>query len=226
MTLNKKKVLVVSLALCLIAILSFGTLAWFNASDEITNQFMVTDSETDPDEIFSVDVYETAVEEDGKTVKDADGDGEADITESGNVYDDIVPGVPYIKDPTVKNTGKYDQWVRVNVTIDEAEDWQAIFADYGITDLSTVFQNHNETVWTRYDAPAYDSTAKTLTYTYYLNDILEPGETVVLFDGIKLPEVLTQADMAKVSAFNIKVVAQAIQAEGTGDTALEAFDKY
>jgi hypothetical protein len=187
---------------------------------------MVTDSETDPDEIFSVDVYETAVEEDGKTVKDADNDGVADITDSGNVYDDIVPGVPYIKDPTVKNTGKYDQWVRVNVTIDEAEDWQDIFADYGITDLDTVFLNFNANAWTRYDAPVANVTADTLTYTFYLNDILEPGQSEVLFDGFKLPEVLNQTDMAKVSAFNIKVVAQAIQAEGTGDTAYEAFDKW
>ena len=57
MKLNKKKVLVLALAVCLIATLSIGTLAWFSAEDEIKNDFLfATDDEGKPD--FSVDVTE------------------------------------------------------------------------------------------------------------------------------------------------------------------------
>ena len=73
MKLSKKKVLVVALVVCLIAILSMGTLAWFNYTDDITNKFMVaTDSEGTPD--FSLDIWET--ENDDDDTVDADGDGQ------------------------------------------------------------------------------------------------------------------------------------------------------
>ena len=49
---NKKKVFVVAVAVCLIAILSMSSLAWFSDADEVTNQFMVSTSgdEDDPDD--------------------------------------------------------------------------------------------------------------------------------------------------------------------------------
>ena len=37
MKMTKKKVFVAALAICLIAIISMGTLAWCNATDDITN---------------------------------------------------------------------------------------------------------------------------------------------------------------------------------------------
>ena len=70
MKFNKKKVFVSALAISLIAILSFSTLAWFKDSDYIDNDFMITDSEqvTTPDDVFSINIYETAVDADGKLV--------------------------------------------------------------------------------------------------------------------------------------------------------------
>ncbi len=225
MKLTKKKVLVVSLAVCLIAILSFGTLAWFNASDEVTNKFMVTDSTDDPDEIFSVDIYETAVEEDGVTTKDDDNDGVPDVTET-NVYDDIVPEKIYKKDPTVKNTGKYDQWIRVKVTLNDAADWTDLFTTKGL-ELSDVFLGYDETVWSRYDAPVMDQVADTLTYTFYLDNKLEPGQTVTLFENVQFPGAnFDQFDFARVPEFELKLVAEAIQADANGSTAVEGFANY
>ena len=79
MKLTKKKVFVSALAICLIAIISMGTLAWFSAQDEVTNKFMIADSDDDtPDEIFSVDVWENT----------PDGDKDQD----GYEYTDILPG--------------------------------------------------------------------------------------------------------------------------------------
>ena len=37
----KKKILIASLAVCLIAILSFSTLAWFSSTDSVKNTFTV-----------------------------------------------------------------------------------------------------------------------------------------------------------------------------------------
>ncbi len=227
MKLSKKKVLVVSLAICLIAILSFGTLAWFNASDEVTNTFMVADSTDDPDELFSVDIYETAVEEDGVTVKDEDDDGVADTTDSGNTYNNIVPGKLYAKDPTVENTGKYTQWVRVVVTISDAQEWSTLFANKGL-ELLDIFKGYDDTAWSRVKAtPEFDAQANTVTYTFYLNNKLEPGQSVKLFTGVQFPGAsFDQNDFATVPEFTMNFVAQAIQAEETGDTAVEAFTHY
>ena len=74
MKLTKKKVFVAALAVCLIAILSLGTLAWFNASDDITNKFLIADSDGDGTPDFSVEVWEN--ENDNDDNADADGDGE------------------------------------------------------------------------------------------------------------------------------------------------------
>ena len=99
MKLTKKKVFVVALVVSLIAILSLGSLAWFNASDSVENKIMITDSETNPDDVFSVDVYETLVDENGDPVDPVQ------KTDS-NTYDDIAPGDVLTKDPTLENTGK------------------------------------------------------------------------------------------------------------------------
>ena len=77
MKMNKKKLLVSAVALCLIAILSMGTLAWFSADDEVTNKFMIATSEdANPEDIFSVDVWENTP------------DGRVD--EGEYVYEDIM----------------------------------------------------------------------------------------------------------------------------------------
>ena len=41
MKLSKKKVFALALAVCLIATLSFGSLAWFTDNDSVTNEFKV-----------------------------------------------------------------------------------------------------------------------------------------------------------------------------------------
>ena len=117
MKISKRKVLVVALAVCLVAILSVGTLAWFADDDSVTNKFMVTNSEDEPDKIFSVDLYETEVDENGDPVVPAK------KTDIGNTYDDIAPGDVLTKDPTVENTGLYDQWIRLNVTVSNVKNW-------------------------------------------------------------------------------------------------------
>ena len=58
---NKKKIFVLALAVCLLATVSFSTLAWFNASDKVENKFYVADSNGDGTPDFTVDVFEMQV---------------------------------------------------------------------------------------------------------------------------------------------------------------------
>lgn len=212
----KKKVLLAAVALSLVAIVSMGTLAWFSDSDEVTNKFMVTDSETNPDKIFSVELYETKVDEDGVPVAPYE-------KTDANVYDNIAPGDVLTKDPTIENTGKYDQWIRVIVTVDNADAWIAALGNN--YDLGTIFGGHDETAWTRYEVGTYDN--NTYTMTYYLNSKLAAGEKVVLFETVNIPTELTQEDMVFVGGeFELKIVAQALQYDNTGDNCYDAFANF
>lgn len=221
---NKKKLLSLALAVIMIAILSFGTLAWFSDSDDVTNNFYIASSDdpSDPDDIFSVDVWEKV---------DTDGDGNPDTIEPGKDADggksefkNILPGSKYVKEPIIENTGAYDQYIRVVVTLSDAKAWMKIL-DRGY-DLSTIFLGHDEALWTR-DKGSVEG--DNLVYVYYLNQKLQPGETnaVTLFTHVQIPTHLTQKDMAELNGgFEMTIRADAIQTENLGDgvtTAKQAF---
>ena len=199
---NKKKLLSVSLVVIMIAILSFSTLAWFNDADSVKNEFYVASSDDDtPEEIFSVDVWENTPEED----KDQD----------GYVYEDILPGSNLKKEVFVENTGYYAQYVRMNVTITNADAWIAALGNG--YDLGTMFGGHDETLWTRFEPGVYNAVENTYTMTFYLNKVLESGETACLFENIVIPTQLTQADMVFVGgSFSLTAVAEAVQTENLG----------
>ena len=217
---NKKKLFALAMVVCMLAILSFSTLAWFSDADEVTNYFEVatSDDPSDPDDIFSVDVWEYV---------DTDGNGQiddADKDQDGITYNDILPGGRYHKEPHVENTGAYSQWIRVKVTVSCASVFQTALDKGQGYDLSKIFEGHDETAWTRGEIAA-DTTADTLTYVYYLNYRLEPTEDATLFHTVVMPAELTQDDMAAMGgAFSINVVAEAVQGDNTGTTAQEAFE--
>ncbi len=220
MSMNKKKVLAVSLVVCLVAILSFGTLAWFNASNEIVNTFKVANSD-DPNQTpeFSVEV----LEKDPVT-----GTPESE----GNTYYGVLPGDVISKDPSVKNTGDYDQWIRVAVTLDKAQGWAAAggslkFKDlftgstYGLAaDVATATED-----WLLVADTAAVSNDKAVWYLYY-NKKLTPNSTPAqVFTAVNIPTVFTQQDMAGINnEFNVSIKAEALQADNTGTNAVAAFD--
>lgn len=207
---KKKKLLFVSLVVIMIAILSFGTLAWFNDSDSVTNQFHVatSDDPSDPDDIFSVDIWENTPEGD----KDQD----------GHSYEKILPGSNLKKEVCVENTGAYDQYVRVVVTLSDGQAWlEVLGAGY---ELGTIFTGHDESLWTRSVGTIIGDE---IIYVYYLNEKLAPEATAELFTNVVIPTHLTQEDMAKLGGgFEMSIRADAIQTENLGegvDTAAEAF---
>lgn len=214
MKMTKKKVFVTALAICLIAIISMGTLAWFNASDSITNEFKIADSNGDGTPDFSVDVWENDPAD--PTVKDQDG-----VT-----YTDIAPGDKLAKNPTVENTGDYDQWIRVYVTFDDWAVIEAACQNQGISSDVRTWLDVDAAAWTA-DNNATVVANNTVTYVYYLNSKLAKDQTAVLFNNVTIPGDFEQEDMKFTSGnFTITVKAEALQADNTGDTAQAAFAAY
>ena len=215
MKMNKKKVFVTALVVCLVAILSMGSLAWFSAQDNATNKFYVADStDTKPEDIFSVEVFERV---------DTDGDGEKDaaLFENGFDYKDVLPGDLLVKEPVVRNTGYYSQYIRAIVTISDATAWLNAVGEN--IDMSTVFIGFDETKWTNIQKKTDDGT-DTMTYVLYYDGILESGKDITLFTNVKIPESLTQAQAVAFGGdFTIDVKAQAVQTENVGETAYAAF---
>lgn len=210
---EKRKALMAAVAVCLVALLAIGTLAIFTARDSITNTFLMTSNnpEDPDDELFSIRIYETA-EDGGQTTE-------------GRTYQNIAPGDVLDKDPTVQNTGQYGQWIRMMITLTNAQVWQEICEAHQ-TDLPSMLGGYDENTWTRYDEPVYDAAADTLTYTFYLDRELDVGEAATLFTTLTIPGSFDLTDMNRLNTFQISVSADAIQSAHTGSNAKDAFDMY
>ena len=200
MKLTKKKVFVAAIAICLIAIVSVGTLAWFSDSKSVTNNFLVAGSEDEADKIFSVKVWEKTPESDEDT--------------DGYDYTNILPGSVYKKEAHVENTGLYDQYIRVTVTISDAQAWvDALGANFDVAD---VFVGFDATKWTHIwnNMNGATTVPSDLVYVMYYKDVLESGKDITVFTDVKIPESLDQEDVAKFGgSFSIDVKADAVQTE-------------
>ena len=223
MKMTKKKVFVAALAICLVAILSMGSLAWFSAQDSVTNNFYVADStDNDPDDIFSVDVYEKY---------DSDDDGTPEEYQRGISYDDILPGDKLDKDAIVKNTGHYDQYIRVIITISDKAVFKNIVestgADFDTYDVRQHFVGFDSSKWDLVNS-TMDNSGESIQYVLYFNDVLKSGDFFSVFTGVEIPEAMTQEHASHFDddgewGFTIDVKAQAVQTDNVGDSAAQAF---
>ena len=208
---NKKKLFSLALAVIMIAILSFGTLAWFSDDDSVTNNFYIASSDdTDPDDIFSVDVYEN--------------DGTYDY-DKGISYTEILPGDELVKKAYVKNTGHYDQYVRVIITISDKNVWQKIVEDnnmdFATYDIRHHFDGFDSTKWDLEKSTMEYTTKNEIQYVLYYNDILPADKTITVFEGVTIPTFMTQEHASHFDddgswGFTIDVKAQAVQTENVG----------
>ena len=204
---NKKKLLSLSLVVILIAILSFSSLAWFSDADSVENKFMIatSDDPTDPDDIFSVDVWEETPDTDPEHPDDKDDDGYE--------YDKILPGDKLKKTAHVENTGAYDQYIRVTVTISDAQAWiKALGADFNVAE---VFVGFDATQWTHiWNNLVENPNAEEIVYVMYYKDILGVGKDITVFTDIQIPTSLTQDQAAAFEGgFTIDIKADAVQTE-------------
>ena len=215
---SKKKLFTLALVVIMIAILSFSTLAWFNDTDEVTNKFQIATSDDDtPDEIFSVDVWENTPDKD-KNQEDYE-------------YKDILPGDVLKKEVYVENTGYYDQYVRVTVTVSDATAWMAVLkTNGGVPKLEQIVNgwDRNANIWVD-NSSEYVADDDTLVYTMYYNNILlgdqesiyDNGgvhkEEVMVFSEVKIPASMTVEQAAAFKTnFQITVKAEAVQTENLG----------
>ena len=223
---TKKRVLLASLAVCLLALLSARTLAWFTDSKEVVNEFNIATSEdTEKDDIFSVDVWENTPEGD----KDQD----------GYVYEDILPGDVLKKEANVENTGYYDQYIRVTVTVSDAAAWQSALNTTKVPKLEDIVNgwDRNANIWVDNSSEIVDDK---IVYTMYYNGILQGDmesiydnhkSVVTVFTAVKIPQSLTvEQAVAFKNNFAISVKADAVQTENLGidrsqgEGAKEAFE--
>ena len=195
-----------------VSLLSARTLAWFTDSKEVVNEFNIATSEdTEKDDIFSVDVWENTPE------------GEKD--EDGFVYEDILPGDVLKKEANVENTGYYDQYIRVTVTVSDAAAWQAALNTTAVPRLEQIVDGwvRNANVWVDNSSEIVDDK---IVYTMYYNGILQGDmesiydnhkNVVTVFTAVKIPQSLTvEQAVAFKNNFAISVKAEAVQTENLG----------
>lgn len=217
MKMTKKKVFVSALAICLVAIISMGTLAWFNATDNITNNFKVATDENNTDPTFSVKVSETGLD--------------GNETEDGVTYYDVVPGDVINKDPKITNTGDYTQWIRVSVTMTKANYWKNFGGSLAFTDIfkgSTYGLAANVGTatekWLLVEDAVEPNADGTAVWYLYLNREFAAGSDEILFTKVNIDEDFTLDEVLSLGGeFSINVKADALQRDNTGDNAVEAF---
>lgn len=194
----KKKIAALCVVICMLAVAAIGgTLAYFTDNETATNVFTM-----------------------GKV--------DIELTETEWVAPDAVyPGIAYEKNPVVKNVGDDSAWIRVDVTLSDAAAFVTAAGKYQITDLSVIFDEHDETKWTWAEI-VQDAEKDTLTYSYYYNDLLEAGEsTDAIFTQVKIPGQFNNADMKAIGEnFTITIQAHAMQTADDYDTVQEAFAAY
>ena len=215
MKLSKKKVFALALAVCLIATMSMGTLAWFTAEDEVTNNFLVGDSTTTADKVFGVDVWE-------QVDTDRDGNleviGQGDTTENSATYGLILPGETLTKMPYLTNTGVHDQYARAIVTVTGADTLKDLLA----TGYSALLTGTDATKW-ELDNVVYENGQ--FVFTYYYKEVLEAGATsAAIFEGVAIPTGLTVDQAVAMNNFSVNVLGQVIQAEHLVDAEGNAID--
>lgn len=167
---TKKKIVSLCLAAVLVVMAVAGaTVAYFTDTDSKDNTFTVG----------NVDITLT----------------EPSWNTNGQESDDVYPGEPLKKDPTVENVGKNPCFVRIKVENLDQFDQKGMITyrtDYVTGKLGTDWVLHTDG------------------YFYYTK-VLAVGETTdALFDQIVMPTGLTGGETAE----DIVVTAQAVQAQG------------
>ncbi len=218
---TKKKIFVIALAVCLVAILSLGSLAWFTAEDKVTNEFYVADTNTpDAEGVFGIDVWE--YDEDGEKIAE-DGD-----PEDGIVFEEIIAGDHLKKEPHFTNTGIHPMYVRATVTISGADVLKEAFGPDAYDWINPENMLEGTSVKWIHDKTTYDPATKELVHVFYYADILEEGaDTSALFGYVNIPTGLTVDQAERLDNFDVVILGEAIQSKNLNvASAKEAFETY
>lgn len=211
---KKKLTLVVTCIVLVAAMVIGGTLAYFTDSKTATNTFTMGN--------VNIKLDET-------DIKNPEGD-----RVTSNAYD-VYPGEVVTKDPIVHNTGKNGAYIRATVNV---YNWMNLVAAY-YPDFKETFPNDGYKAalnllvgelgdgWSVVGVVAGDTfTIGQFDAKFVLkyDGVLDAGaDTTAMFQTVTIPAGI---DNANASSFqSVKVVAQAIQADGF-DTWKAAFAAY
>ena len=210
----KKKIFALMLCIAMLAIAVVGgTLAYFTDDDDVTNTFTMGN--------VAISLDEAKVERpEGEDVWEA-----TDERVKENEYEGVYPGAVLPKDPTVHNEGTYGAYVRAKVIVNfnalaGLQESGKLFAN-GVDDSDlTAIVNIDTENWTfeAMEFPTEDPTA--LIYSYRYNTELAAGaDTTPLFTEVSIPGFVSNEVVTKygLGEFQIKVIAEAIQADGFAD---------
>lgn len=213
----KKKVALTVAAAALVGTLAVGgTLAYFTdtetATNTITTGFVdVKITETDPKATDEKDGYTSRVNED----------------KEGITYSDVEPGVKIAKDPVITYEGTSKGYVRykVEVTVTPADG--KTFAEGVETQLKNAVKFFKNGAQVDVEVGTYYYAALSTEDNTIMGTPYKKGDEVVkLFDTVKLDSSLGNDDLKDLGNIEIKVVADAIQADnldtdGDGKTSVD-----
>lgn len=197
----KKAMLMTLCAIILVVATVFGTMAYLTSTDEVVNTFTVGN--------VAIKLDEAKVNTDGSRVEGADRVKE-------NSYK-LLPGHTYNKDPMVTLlAGSETSYVKMTVTVNKANELDAIFAPSG-ADLTSIFNGYDSATWIA-KGDTKDATANTRTYEFWYKEAVGAPtadvELDALFDSITVPGTITKEQLATIEGMTITVNAYAIQADG------------
>lgn len=202
----KKAMLMTLCAIILVVATVFGTMAYLTSTDEVVNTFTVGN--------VAIKLDEAKVGTDGKALTGADA-----TRVKENSYK-LLPGHVYDKDPTVTVlAGSEESYVKMTVTVNKANELDAIFAPGGVN-LTSIFGGYDATNWID-KGNTKDATANTRTYEFWYKETVSAGDADValdaLFDTITVPGTITKEQLDTIKGMTITVNAYAIQADGFAD---------
>lgn len=210
----KKAMLMTLCAIILVVATVFGTMAYLTSTDEVVNTFTVGN--------VAIKLDEAKVGTDGKALTGADA-----TRVKENSYK-LLPGHVYDKDPMVTLlAGSETSYVKMTVTVNKANELDAIFAPSG-ADLTSIFNGYDSATWIA-KGDTKDATANTRTYEFWYKEAVGAPtadvELDALFDSITVPGTITKEQLATIEGMTITVNAYAIQADGfeNADEAWAAF---
>ena len=225
---NKRKLMLVAVALCMVAILGFGgTLAYLTDTDNAKNVFTAGNVGLTLDE--------------AKVEKDENGDF-VSVTPAERVKEQtyhVFPGNDILKDPTVNLTEtSEDAWIAIKLVIKcESEDHnlhELIGGVEGHLDLTKIASGGlmaQTTSWMTYhgmggfgnenyfiyqDVSNADQNEWTM-YIYMMQKTSAGHEPIVIFNKMHIPEAWDNAEMEIFNKSSIDITAYAVQADGFVD---------
>lgn len=202
----KKKIFAVALCIALVTILVVGgTLAYYTDTAEQTNTF--TTGKVD----IKLDETKVELSKEGNLVSNGE------RTEEAQSYH-LFPAMTVDKDPTITvESGSEDAWIGAIVTI--KGDLDALLCPEGYDEIATVcFLGGllNDSAKCEVVQVA-DKANDTWTLYFFVKDIRQAGDTMVLFEQLAIPAEWDNAEMALINDMTIDVVAFGTQANGFAD---------